>query len=151
MRNRKRLSFLLIGILAAISLAGCGSSGDTAETKKEETTTAASTSAAEETTKAETSASPEETTADTAATEETTQEAADGSELSTALFTLTHSDDWTVLEDNTSDGDSYSYVDLVISEKDENLVECTVSATVSSASSYRDSLDQSGIDAYALV
>ena len=157
MRNkeRKMLSLLLAGTIAALFVTGCGSTsentdGETSASAQAATQAVTEASTAEETAAAVTTQAAEETTEETAAVT-TTEQAIEGTELTTTMFSLIYPDDWEVNEDNTSDGDSYCYADLTIPDGDGYLVECTVSAIVNEASSYRDSLGNSGIDAYQLV
>jgi len=77
--------------------------------------------------------------------------AVEGTEASTALFSLTYSDAWTLADDKTSDSSDYCYMELSIQENDSSLVVMDIKASVGKADSYRDKLRGSGIDAYELV
>lgn len=153
--RKKRLSFMLIGAIAAFSVTGCGAAGENAIEETTEAVQTTTQAAAESSTGAEleenaTSKAAAETTEETPAA--TTEEPAiDGTELSTTLFSLIYSDDWEIDEDNTSDEESYCYADLTIPDEDGYLVECTISASVDDASSYRNTLKSGGIDAYQLI
>lgn len=76
----------------------------------------------------------------------------EGTEVKMTLFTLTYSDDWTINEDNQSDSESYSNLELLIPQKDgDPLVEVDVSAETGKPDSYREKLKSGRIDAYELV
>ncbi len=141
--KRKMLSFLVTFALTPVLVMGCGSSENAT---KEDTAAAPQAS-----TQAPASADTAKEAATEAATEADTEAAAAGTELKTALFSVSYSDDWAINEDDTSDSDDYCYADLTIPDGDSSLVECTISASVESPSTYRNSLNSSGIDAYQLV
>ncbi|MDX8419223.1 hypothetical protein MOZ60_03845 [Stecheria sp. CLA-KB-P133] len=76
---------------------------------------------------------------------------AEGTKASTALFSLSYTDDWALDEDKTNDSSDYCYMELTIPQNNTALVTVEIKASVDSAGSYRDRLKGSGIDAYELV
>lgn len=122
--NVKRLSSIVLAAMTAMSLSACNSkpsAGAATQTPKPAASTAGTTGVVE------------------------------GTEASTALFSLTYSDAWTLADDKTSDSSDYCYMELSIQENDSSLVVMDIKASVGKADSYRDKLRGSGIDAYELV
>ena len=122
--NVKRLSSIVLAAMTAMSLSACNSkpsAGAATQVPKPAASTAGTTGAVE------------------------------GTEASTALFSLTYSDAWTLADDKTSDSSDYCYMELSIQENDSSLVVMDIKASVGKADSYRDKLRGSGIDAYELV
>ncbi|MDD4509459.1 MAG: hypothetical protein PHY23_00850 [Oscillospiraceae bacterium] len=80
-----------------------------------------------------------------------TKPSAEGTAVTTKLWTLTYPDVWSYNEEDTSDDDNYSKGVFRLEEKDAVLVEAQIEVTKGSPDGYRDTLKGAGIDAYEMV
>ena len=139
-----RKKFLCATLVTAMCLTGLTACGDKVEdTPTEEQTTEAVTEAETE------AAKPEDTATADSASEDKADDtgSVDGTELSATLWNVTYDDSvWSYEEDDFSDSDSRSSIELAIVDGEDTVVTAYIDANITDCSSFRDDLYTYGID-----